>query len=348
MHFLTFDTNIYRELGVSFNKNIHFDYLSKFLEKSHYELILSNIVYKELIDYFQNDYLKKITYDYQEIYNRFDNSDYLENINNIDTDLLEKDALNKFIKKLESTCWKIHSLNYIDSDLLLEFLIFSKRESKKDNTRDFLIWLGLIKLAKQNPDDKVIFITRDRIFTENHFLQNLISKEKLKNIIVIESIPKYLSDYGLQIDFLTDSIVLNSITEMEIKKEVLKDIECFPSYVSNYYNRIKPPENSSFEILEIKVYDYYTFSENKSKITLISSFLVKIKSIYEKETRVDLNDYPKEYFYEQIEHRIDGQNRPIYENYILCMFEGEIDLKIKKIKKQKFLDFIPDWNVEKK
>lgn len=348
MHFLTFDTNIYRELGVAFNKNVNFDYLLKFLEKSHYELILQDVVYKELVDYFENDYLKKLIYDHNDIYNRFNNNPYIENINKIDSEQIEKNALKKYKEKLKSTCWRIQKTDYVDSELLVDFLINNKRESKKDNTRDFLIWNNLLNLASERKKDTFIFISRDKIFNENKFFRKLLSDRNLKNVIIIESIPKYLSDYGLQIEFLNKKIVLNSVEKSVIETNLLKDIDCFPSYVSNYYNRIKPPKNKSFEILDIQVYDYYTYSEDKSDITIISSFLVKVKAIYEKEMRVDLNEFPKDYYYEEINHRIDNDNRPIYENYVLCMFEGNIDLNSKKIINQEFSDFIPDWNVEKK
>lgn len=347
MHFLTFDTNIYRELGIAFNNNLNFDYLLKFLEKSHYELVLQDVVYKELVDYFENDYLKKLIYDHNDIYNRFNNNPYIKNINKINSEHIEKDALEKYKEKLNSTCWRIQSTIYVDSELLVDFLISNKRESKKDNTRDFLIWNNLLSLAEERKDDKIIFISRDKIFIENKFFRKLLSDRNINNVIVIESIPKYLSDYGLQIEFLNNDIVLNSVKKSVIETNLLKDINCFPSYVSTYYNRIKPPKNKSFEILDIQVYDYYTFSEDKSDITLISSFLVKVKAIYEKELRVDLNEFPKDYYYEEINHRIDNENRPIYENYVLCMFEGNIDLKSEKIINQKFSDFIPDWNIEK-
>ena len=74
---------------------------------------------------------------------------------------------------------------------------------------------------------------------------------------------------------------------------------------------------------------------------------MRIKAIYEQETRVDLNDYPKDYSHEEINHKIDKENKAIYENYVLCMFEGKVDLNSNKIIDQKFIDFIPDWNVEK-
>jgi hypothetical protein len=348
MHFLTFDTNIYRELGVALKNNINFDYLLNFLEKSHYELILQDVVFKELIDYFENDYLKKLMYDHKDVYNRFKNNPYLENIENIDSVSLEKKALKKFKERLKSTSFEIQSTGHLSPELLIDFSISNKRESKKDNTRDFIIWINLIKLASEYPDDKIIFISRDKIFTENIFLKKMLKDNGIENIIVIESIPKYLSDYGLQVEFVNNEIILNSINKSIIKNNLLKSVDDFPSYVSDYYNRNKPPKNISFEILDVQVYEYYTYSEDKSEVTIISSFLVKLKAVYDKETRVDLNDYPsiypKDYKPEEIKHKVDNENRAVYENYVLCVFEGKVDLKSEKIISQNFEDFLPDWN----
>jgi hypothetical protein len=352
MHFLTFDTNIYRELGVALNNNINFDYLVNFLEKSHYELIVQDVVYKELIDYFENDYLKKLMYDHKDVYNRFKTNPFIDDIENIDSKTLEKKALKNFKEKLKSTCWKIQTTSYLDPELLIDFSISNKRESKKDNTRDFIIWFNLINLASENPNDKIILISRDKIFTENIFFKKMLEDNGIKNIIIIESIPKYLSDYGLQVKFLNNKIILNSIDQSEIRNHLLKSVDDFPSYVSDYYNRHKPPKNISFEILDVKIYEYYTYSEDKSEVTLISSFLVRLKAVYDKETQVDLNDYPnnypKNYKRDEIKHRIDSENRAIYENNVLCIYEGKIDLESENIISQNFEDFLPDWNVEKK
>jgi hypothetical protein len=158
-----------------------------------------------------------------------------------------------------------------------------------------------------------------------------------------------LSEYGLQIDFLNNQQVLESIDVKIIEKELKKDIKCFPSYISSYYDdlKVKPPKNISLEILDIDLYEYYTYSEEKSKVIIVSSFIVKIRAIYDIEKRVNLKDFEKEFYYEDIKHRIDIENRPIYENYVLFMFEGEVDLQSKQIINQVFDDFIPDWNVKK-
>lgn len=98
-----------------------------------------------------------------------------------------------------------------------------------------MIWLNLIHLAESNPEDRLIFISRDRIFTENDFFQKLLKTKSIKNIEVIESVSNYLSDYGLQIKFLTNELVLETIDKDVILKELKKGIADFPSYITELF-----------------------------------------------------------------------------------------------------------------
>jgi hypothetical protein len=73
--------------------------------------------------------------------------------------------------------------------------------------------------------------------------------------------------------------------------------------------------------------------------------VVRVKIVYEPETVVHLKDYYKENYDLNNKNRIDTLNRPIYENDVLFIYEGQVDKNKKKISRQKFIDFIPDWNV---
>jgi PIN domain len=349
MHILILDSNSYRELGVSFHNNIDFKYLLKFLHQGPHELILLDIVYKELVDYFNNDYVGKLISDYQNLILRFEKSEYVDNIDIPELTEIENKAISLFKANLDRTCWRKVDSNKIDIDSLIDFSLFNKRESKKDNTRDFIIWSNLISLSYQYYEDNIIFISRDKIFKENSFFQNLLITHKRKNITVVESVSTYLSDYGLRIDFLNNQKVLDSIDVKLIEKELRNDIDCFPSYVSNYYydGSNRPPKNVSLEILDITLYEYYTYSEDKTKVIIVSSYLVGIKAIYDIEKRVNLKDFEKEFYYDEIKHRVDNENRVIYENNVLFIFEGEVDMKNKKVINHEFADFIPDWNIKK-
>lgn len=349
MHFLAFDTNIYREFGVSFQSNIDFSYLSKFLEKGPHELVMLDVVFNELKDYFNQDIIGRLIKDYRSVYSRFERIEFLPDLDKPDFVSLEAQAKVDFEKKLRSSCWKILASEPINHSDLLEFLIVNKRESGKDNTRDFMIWQGLINLAKLHPDDKVILISKDSIFTKNEFFQSFLESNSVENLIVLDSVSKYMSDYNLKVDFINNQLIEKSISNEVILKEIKNDIECFPSYVSSYYysGENRPPSNLSVEILDVSINDYYTYSENKSNTTLITSLIVRVKSVYDKETSVDLRNYQKKFYYPEVHHRIDQENRPIYENNLLFIFEANLDLENKKIGEQRFIDFIPDWNINK-
>jgi len=348
MHFIAFDTNIYREFGVKLNKNIDFEYLSKFIEKGPHEIVLLEVVYKELIDYFKHDYLGRLVTDYQNLYLRFEQNEFVDKLDLLDLTSIEHKALSEYKKSLRKSVFKF-PISQIDFSILIDFLIYNKRKSRKDNTRDFLIWLELIIIAKNHPEDKIIFISRDKIFSEDSFFMKSLKSKGVKNLEVVNGISNYLRDYGLQIEFLNNKIVLEDAPISLIEKELWNDSECLPSYVSKYYatGKIRPPKNISLEILNVEINDYYTYSENKDQTLIVASYIVYTKAVFDKELKVDLKEFEKEFYYDEIKHRIDSENRPIYENKILFIFEGEIDINKKKITNQKFIDFIPDWNVRK-
>jgi hypothetical protein len=348
MHYIVLDTNIYRELGVSFHNNIDFSYLSKFIRKSPHELMMLDVVNEELLDFFQNEHMAKLISDYKTISEKFEKNEYLESIPKPNFKTIKDEAVQRFKTNVQESCWKIVQSEYIDPELLLQFLLHNKRQTKKDNTRDFLILLGLVHLSNKDRSDKIIFISRDKIFTENQFFKAYLEDQKVANIEVLDSISKYMSEYGIEIEFLNDENVLESIDYEIISNELRNDIDCFPSYVSMYYNdgTNKPPKNISLEILNVSLNDFYSYSEDKLTTVLITSLIVEIKAVYGIETKIELKDFGKEYMRDEERHRIDGKNRPIFEGYVLFMFESELDLDGKKIIKQNFIDFIPDWNVK--
>jgi hypothetical protein len=131
MHLLVLDSNCYRELGVSFQTNIDFRYLSKFLAQGPHELVLLDVVFKELVDYFKTDYISKLISDYQSVILRFEKNDYLQDLEIPALSKIEQEAILKFKRNLEETCWKVIKSSNINSDLLVDFLLYNKRESKK-------------------------------------------------------------------------------------------------------------------------------------------------------------------------------------------------------------------------
>jgi hypothetical protein len=347
MHYLILDTNVYRELGVAFTVNIDFGYFHKFVERSPHEILMLEIVQKEFSDFFKKDYISSLIKEYEKIYLKFDKNPYIDNLPLADLTIIERKAKETFEQALKKSCWKIIKAISIDSALLTDFLLYNKRLSNKDNTRDFLILINILEIAKTHKKDKVVFITRDKIFRENDFFKKTITTSNIENLEIVDSIAAYLSEYSAKISFIDDDNVLKSISIDSIRRELFKDIDCFPSYISSYYHDIKAqaPQFSLLEIKNIKLKEYYTFSEDKIKTVIVSTLIVSVKIIYEAETAVQLKDYPKERYHTNNHNRIDSFNRPIYENDILFIYKGQVDKTKKKISRQKFIDFIPDWNL---
>ena len=125
MHILTLDSNSYRELGMSFTDNIDFKYLSGFLSQGPHELILLDVVYKELLDYFKTDYIGKLISDYQNLILRFERNEFVENVEIPDLTIIEQTAIKIFQEKLKETCWKLFSTQIVESEKLIDFLILA-------------------------------------------------------------------------------------------------------------------------------------------------------------------------------------------------------------------------------
>jgi PIN domain len=347
MQYLILDTNIYRELGPAFTNNIDFIYFRKFVERSPHEIIMLDIVLKEFNDYFKKDYLTPVIKEYEKVYIKFEKNPFLESIPLADLTILENNAKNKFNAAINASCWKILKGINISSELLADFLLYNKRVSTKDNTRDFLILLNILDFSNKNRKNKVVFITKDRIFTENNFFKKTIEISGVTNLEIIDSIAGYLSEYSAKISFIDVDDVLNSISVASLKKEIVKDVDCFPSYISSYYNDPKSevPKHELIDIVNVRLKEYYTFSEDKIKTVIVTTLIVRVKIVYKNDDIVGLKNYPKKIYNPENLGHVDNLNRLIYDNDVLFIFEGLIDKSKKKITKQRFIDFIPDWNV---
>src|SRR5690606_25938889 len=59
---------------------------------------------------------------------------------------------------------------------LINFLIENKQEIKKDNTRDFIIWINTLEICEKFKSDQIFLISNDKIFHENEILKSNQSK----------------------------------------------------------------------------------------------------------------------------------------------------------------------------
>ena len=224
----------------------------------------------------------------------------------------------------------------------MAFAIKNKYQTTKDNTRDFLILHELVKLCKMKPKDKVIYISNDKIFKENQVFTEYLNTNSINNLVIYNSISKYLMEYGYIVDFLTDEIVLNSVPYDTIREEILKNIGCFPSHVSKYYrDDINVPDLEMLDIPNVKLNDYYTIINEDDTHEIVMSILVHTVAVYFPEQNVDLTKYDKAWSATRSKTRIDELNRPIYDDEIIFIFQGQVNVDQQSITNNTFVDFLP-------
>jgi len=347
IHFVSLDTNIYRQLGIDYWNKPDFKNLKKFLDQRAYEIIMTEVVFKELVNFYSNEILRPLIGEYSKIHQKIESTPLFEKINPQDLTTHEHKAKEEYIKTIRKTCLKVITNYFLNNSELIDFLIYNKHETRKENTRDYLILKTLIQYALDYPKDKVVLITNDKIFTENQFFSKVIESSKIKNLTILDSIASYMNEFGYKYDFLNDELVLKSINPDLIKREILKDITCLPSYIIQDYNDSeKVPELQECKIDEIKIYEYYAYRNEKEKLKIAISILVRIIAIFSPDKNKDYRNYAIERYYEDNRNRIDQFNRPIYDNYVLFILEGNINESTQKINRVRFIDFIPDYNVK--
>ena len=347
MQYIFFDTNIYRQLGVNYSEKIDYVNIRNLQGKGPNEFMILDVVEKELLDYFENDIISPLIGNYEKLYLSFESNPFLPNIPLIELTKTEQEARKKFKEQLKQLHYETYSADHIDTKEIVDFSIINKRESRKDNTRDFIILLNLIDIAKANPDDTVVFISNDRIFSDNKYFTRVIKQKNISNILFIESIAGYMHKFGFQIDFINKSKVLDSISIDALKEELYTEIDCLPSYVSEFYHSNNDiPEIEKCEFFDLQLYEYYTYPDEKDKIKIITTVKVRVRAVYQFERNADLRNILREKYYESDRSHIDSNNRPIYDNYILFIIEGEVDQENKQILNQVVVDFLPNWNVQ--
>jgi hypothetical protein len=348
IHYISLDTNIYRQLGIDFWNKLDFINLKKFLDQRSYELIMTNVVFNELVDHYSNEVLNSIINEYTRVFLRIENTPLFGKMEIGNITLNELQAKKDYLRELNHSCLRVIAIDVIKTDELLKFLIDNKQETKKDNTRDFIIFKTLVSFAIKNPKEKIVFITNDKFFTDNFYLKKIYKKNNIKNLIIFDSIASYLNKFGAKYDFLTDDLVLHSIKDKIIRREILKDIKCLPSYIIRDYNDLeKVPELQDLKIDEIKVFEYYTYYNENEKLKIAISIQVRIIAVFESDKNKDYRNYEIEKYHEENKNRIDQFNRPIYDNIVLFILEGDLLVSSKSINRIRFIDFLPNYNVNK-
>jgi hypothetical protein len=347
------DSNIYRQMGLRFVGNVDYENLTQILETSGNEFGLLEIVYAELMDYYKNDIFDSILSDHEKLYKRFQANPYLDDIDIPETTAPMKKAVDAVSKDLKKNKFFTALIN-VPPELLLDFLLNNKRTTKKDNTRDFLIYHTILSLCKEHKDDYVVLITNDDIFQTNAFFKRMAVREKIDNLKIFESIPEFVKDFGPKLDFVTPELILKNLDPAIIEKELLQDAKCFPSYVSQFYYQKKDSEVPDIENLEIKnieLKDHYIVKDYKTeKLKINATLKVNIKATFKPEADKGgldkyLNSLTKRPF-SRHSNDFDKEGRPIFENEVLFIFEGNIDEEKKEIQPLSFVDFLPDYFID--
>lgn len=344
------DSNIYRQLGPKFKENIDFKNLSNLLETSGNEFGLLEVVLEELMDYYKNDVFGAIFTDHERLYKRYQANPYLDDIAIPETTIPFNNAIERVKSDLKDKMF-FSRLPEVQPKFIIDFLLQNKRLGKKDNTRDFLIFYTLIKLCKQHSEDHLVLISQDEIFTTNDFFKKALISESVKNLKVYPSISDFIKEFGPKIEYITLELLLGIIDKSEIEKELLKDIKCFPSYVSQYYYEKKEnevPEIESLIIGELKIYDFYVIKDYKTnQLTVNVTIEVPIHATFQPENKInELQEYlssVEKRPYSRYKNNFDKDGRPIFKNSVLFIFKGEVNEEKKSIDKLVFVDFIPDY-----
>jgi hypothetical protein len=346
------DSNIYRGLGIKFDKSLDYQNLVKIIETSGNEFGLLEIVYKELIDYYENDVFRSILSEHNQLFKRIKVNPYLDDILQPNVDLQLTNATKALSKNLLFQK-RLTKLKEIAPATLLDFLIHNKRLTKNDNTRDFLILNTLISLCREDDDDYIVLISADSIFYKNDFFKKNIEINKINNLKFYKSISDFLKDFGPKFEFITPELILSSFDHSVIESELFKDIKCLPSYISKYYydkKEIEIPEIESLTINDIIVNDYYVIKDYKTEQLTLNVFLkVDVRAIYKPEQQKEqLSKYLTTSIHDSKDwiiysNNFDKNARPIFENSILFILEGKIDKDSSSSLSLKFIDFIPDY-----
>lgn len=345
INFILLDTNIYRQLGIKFYSHIDYVSLKNYAYASGGELRITEVVYSEFYYRFIE---ANITKPIKEIKTSITKLKEFRPFSNLDINIKEEDenSVKEFLKERLTEDFRVISPKNISTAELIDFLIKNKQEIKKDNTRDYLIWLTLIELAQNHPSDQIVLVSNDKIFEENQYFHDFQNRNKIKNIKIFPSIASFLSEYSFKVDFLSNELILSKIPKAVIEDELKKDISSLPSNMSYfYYHEHREFVVEHFQILGYKVEEYYTFKDlDSGKPKFILHLKVTIKVIFEPEKKIDalnlyLSNVDKDYFYAET---FDPEGRPIYNEDVLFLFEGELDIENKAIIKLDFLDFFPD------
>jgi hypothetical protein len=347
INILILDTNIYRRLGTKFFDHFEYKWLEDYCYSSAAEILLTKTVYNEYLDFYTKEVIDKNIVEVEKGYEKLRKLNRFNKIKSPNFTEQRKEEIDFIKNKLAENKLRPKLDCFLNEQQLLEFLIENKQETKKDNTRDYLIWLNALAASKLYDGDQVVIISEDKIFEENTHFQKLREKLKVRPIKIFNSIPMFLGVYGFKSELLTKEFILKHISNETIKKELIKDKVSVQSYISTLYQSESKNSNlEKIEIDDIRIQEFYSHKDIVANVVkIIAHVEVKINMIFEPERNKHL----------LIEHlneikinpsrlieTFDNNGRPIFNNWILFHFELIFSEETNKIVKVEFLDFFLD------
>jgi hypothetical protein len=230
---------------------------------------------------------------------------------------------------------------------LIKFLIENKQEDKKDNKRDYLIWLNTLHAAQHYNEYHIILISEDHIFTDNAYFQQIKSERKIQNVNIYKNIPAFLSIYGFNSPMLTAELILKSIPIAMIEKELLKEKDAIPSYISYfYYDTEREFRLEEFRIEEINVDAFYAHKNlEENKVEIIAQIQIMVYMLFEPEQDTEAltkylgsDDGHRRRFLETF----DQAYRPVFHKEIMFLFSLGFSEEANTITDVEYLSFFPD------
>lgn len=344
--FIVLDTNIYRQLGLRFFEHLDYVNITNFCNASGFEMSICETVLREYLDYFEKEIIQSKIEKLQSITDSINSIPFFKRIRLPKMDTNVKDALVKFKEQINSPHFKIKT-NYINTNRLTEFLLENKQI--KESTRDFLIWESLVEFAKNRKDDKICFITNDHIFKSNTSLRKGIGKNILNRIEIYDSITDFLSKNGYKIDFVTLSFLEENLDYEMIITDLFRSPSEILSYISSDYYHFKGMVRTLKKEIEYKKVDkFYTYidpSDNKQKflahVILKPLLIYKILPSY-KPDRSKLTDWEIVVSEDSL-NTYDPHGNPMYNQEVLSLVGGILDLETKTIASQEVYDCFLDY-----
>jgi len=332
------DTNILRQ--DFFLKSRKFEMLIDFISKTEYQIVLPEVVYKEIAALYKRTLLEKYG-NLIKSYEDFKKITIIPIEQKIPKPEIDR-QVEEFINNLKNRL-KIKNIVPINSNHLQELVdrainrIPPFTESKSE-FRDVLIWLCLLDLAQSEKEKTIVFIsanTKDFAKNESELHSALSEEAKSKgvNVQYFSSLDNFLKTKTTKIEFITKEWLEKNLNIEQLEKEIVSKIE---TYNTDKLSELAENKNDSFEEI-LSVIQCTNTWLNDFYIYEMTDGSIRIETTFESELEVE---------YATHEVRKDDWDM----DYVFDHSKGEYEIepvyKEKFVKKAGFECFYPIAEVE--